>query len=243
MRSAIARVGCINPALLACCVAAFALIACPIQAGGPVAIPGYDLTVIIVAPDIGPAQVALSYPKLVDHAALQQAIGALAAKTGASVTDLQIEDGRQGRGLPETGTAAQFSARGLLDPRGSALPVGPIIRSLPEWRHMRLVFMVGEAFRFMGPAEAVADGFSVQLVTRMKPYEYDVERKSGEAAPRSEVAAKQEQVSSALLPAMLVGLPAGFLVGWLLSDVKLKGSPSAGSATRKAPRAGRAPGA
>ena len=237
MRSTLARVGCVRFGLLACSLAAFILFARPVIAGEAATRPDYDLTVIVFAPDLGPAQVALSYPKLVDHATLRQAIAQLAQKTGATVSGLQIQDGRQARGLPEPGTAAEFSVQGLLNPRGGALPVGPIIRSLPEWRRLRLVFMVGEAFTFLGPTQAMADGFSVRLVSRMKPYEYDVERSSREAAPTKAVAAEEEQVSSALLPAILVGLPAGFLVGWLLSDVKLKGTPAAGAAARKPPTA------
>ncbi len=179
---------------------------------------GYDCTVIVFAPDAGPAQVALSYPTVIDHTTLREGIQSLAQATGASIRQVEVEDGQQARGGPAKGTAAQFTADGLLRPHTGALPVGPIIRSLPHWHRMRLAFMVGEQFTFAGPSDASADGFVVRLVNRMKPYEYDVERKSGGAAA-PEAAEEEKPASRALLPAVLIGLPAGFLVGWLLGDV------------------------
>jgi len=181
----------------------------------------YDLMVIVVAPDAGPEQVALSYPKVVDHKAVQEGLAALAKATGAKLSGVKIEDMQQARGFPGKGTAAQFTAVGLVRPNSGALPVGPIIRSLKDWQRMRLVFMVGEGFRFAGPTDAAADGFVVKLINRMQPYEYDVERKSVAAAARSKQAA-EEKKRSALLPAVLIGLPAGLIVGWLLGDVRPK---------------------
>ncbi len=178
----------------------------------------YDLTVIVFAPDAGPAQIALSYSSLVDRSTLLEGIDALAQAAGISIDQVEVEDGQQARGDPEKATAAQLTAHGLVRPQTGTLPVGPIIRSLPDWRRMRLVFIMGERFPFTGPLGASADGFVVRLVNRMKPYEYDVERKSGGvAAPAAATAEKP--VSPALLPAVLIGLPAGFLVGWLLGDV------------------------
>lgn len=178
----------------------------------------YDLTVIVFAPDAGPAQVALSYATLVDRTTLQEGLDALAQATGASIDQVEIEDAQQARGGPEKATAAQFAATSLVRPQTGTLAVGPIIRSLPEWHRMRLVFIVGEEFPFVGPVDASVDGFVVTLINRMKPYEYDVERKSGGAAT-PDTAAEREPASRALLPAVLIGLPAGFLVGWLLGDV------------------------
>ena len=178
----------------------------------------YDLTVIVFAPDAGPAQVALSYSTLIDRATLLEGLHALEQAAGVPIGPVEVEDGQQLRGEPQKATAAQFAVNGLVRPQTGTLPVGPIIRSLPDWERMRLVFIVGEQFTFVGPSDTSADGFVVRLVNRMKPYEYDVERKSGRAAA-PQTAADEKSASRALLPAVLIGLPAGFLVGWLLGDV------------------------
>ena len=174
----------------------------------------YDLMVLVYAPDVGPAQVAMSYPKVVDHAAIEKGLGELARRTGARISGARISDGRQARGTAEVGTAVEFTATDLLDEARGGLPVGAIIRSLPEWQHMRLAFMVGEGFRWSGPGTTTADGFSVRLVSSMQPYEYDVERKSGRLAPPV-VAPQKRAESRAVLPALLIGLLAGFAIGWL----------------------------
>ncbi len=237
MKSSRALVRCVKFGLLACCLAVSVCFAGAAAAQETASQTDFDLSVLVLVPDLGPAQVALSYSKLVDHKALGAAISKIAQNTGASVSGLQIKDARQARGLSASATAAEFTIQGLVNPRGGALPVGPIIRALPEWRRLRLVFLVSEAFVFLGPTQATADGFSIRLVNRMKPYEYDVERSSREAAPTKAAAVEKKQVSTALLPAIIIGLPAGFLVGWLLSDVKLKGTPATGAAARKTPRA------
>jgi hypothetical protein len=198
----------------------------------------YDLIVLVYAPEAGPAQVAMSYPKVVDHAAIEQGLVELARRTGARISGVRISNGRQGRGMAEVGTAAEFTATGLLDQlRGrplGALPVGPMIRSLPEWRHLRLVFMVGEGFPWSGPGTTTADGFSVRLLSGMQPYEYDVERKSSRLAPR-EVARKRvgatrraARTSGAVLPALLMGLLAGFAIGWLATGKRQRTRPGSG---------------
>ena len=196
----------------------------------------YDLTVIVFAPDAGPAQVALSYSSLIDRSTLLQGLDALAQAAGVSIGQVEVEDGQQARGDPEKATAAQLTVNGLVRPQTGTLPLGPIIRALPNWHRMRLVFIVGEQFSFGGPSDASADGFVVRLVNRMKPYEYDVERKSGGVAT-PEAAAEEKPLSRALLPAVLIGLPAGFLVGWLLGDVT-PGRPR----TEQANDSGRRPG-
>ncbi len=195
---------------------AAAVVCRPAVAAAP---PEHDLTVIVFASDTGPAQVALSYPEVIDHQALADGIRRLAEQTGASVGQVEITDSQQAQGMPGQGTAAQFAAEGLVRVRTGALPVGPIIRSLPHWRRMRLVFMVGDDFPFVGPGDTAADGFVLRLVNRMKPYEYDVERKSGGVAPEEETV-EEESGAGALLPAALIGLPAGLIVGWLLGDVR-----------------------
>jgi hypothetical protein len=202
------------------------------QAGGlaaaeePRTVP-YDLTVLVYAPESGPAQVAMSYAKLVDHAAIEQGLGELARRTGARISGARISDGRQARGMSEVGTAAEFTATGLLDEARGALPVGPIVRSLPAWEHMRLAFMVGERFRWSGPGTATADGFSVRLLSSMQPYEYDVERKSGRLAP-PEVASRRGAESRAVMPALLMGLLAGFVIGWLATGDRQRTRPGSG---------------
>lgn len=181
----------------------------------------HELIVIVFASDAGPAHVALSYPEVIDHQAVADGIRRLAEQTGASVEQVEITDSQRAQGMPGQGTAAQFTAEGLVRVRTGALPVGPVIRSVPHWRRMRLVFMVGEDFPFVGPGDTAAGGFVVRLINRMKPYEYDVERKSGGVAPEQRTF-EEEAGSGALLPAALIGLPAGLIVGWLLGDVRPK---------------------
>ncbi len=175
----------------------------------------YDLTVIVYAPEAGPAQVAMSYPRLVDHDAIRKGLDELAQRTRSVLAGTNIVDGQQGRGISETGTAVEFAATGLVREGQGALPVGPIIRSLPNWQHMRLVFVVGATFRWVGPQSAYADGFAVQVISSMKPIEYDVERKNRALAPPAGAKA-QIQGAPATLPAVLIGLPAGFAIGWLI---------------------------
>jgi len=196
----------------------------------------HDLTVIVFAPDAGPARIALSYSTLIDRNTLLEGLEALAQAAGVSIGQVEVEDGQQARGYPEKATAAQLTAHGLVRAQTGTLPVGPIVRSLPEWHRMRLVFIVGERFSFVGPSDVSAEGFVVRLVNRMKPYEYDVERKSGGVAAPAETA-EEKPASRALLPAVLIGLPAGFLVGWLLGDVT-PGRPR----TERANDSGRRPG-
>jgi len=176
----------------------------------------HDLLILVYAPDVGAAQVALSYSGVVDHGALAAGIEDLGGRTGATITDVAIQDEQQAQGMPGEGTAAGFVASGLIRADTGVLPVGPLIRSLPKWEHARLVFIVGEQFSLVGPTSVVADGYAVQLVDSMKPYEYDVERKSGSIIASS-VLARQGNWRG-LIPAMLLGLPAGAVVGWLLGS-------------------------
>jgi hypothetical protein len=188
----------------------------------------YDLTVLVYAPDVGPAQVAMSYPKVVDHVAIETGLGELARRTAARIGGVRISDGRQARGMAEVGTAVEFTATGLLDEARGALPVGPIVRSLPEWQHMRLAFMVGERFPWRGPGTTAADGFAVRLLSSMQPYEYDVERKRGRLAP-TVVAPQKRAESRAVAPALLMGLLAGFAIGWLATGERQRTRPRSGS--------------
>jgi len=205
-------------------------LATALLAGAPVGAQeatSYDLMALVYAPGMGPAQVAMSYPKVVDHAAIEKGLGELARRTGAKITGVRFSDGKQARGTAEVGTAVEFTATGLLDEKRGALPVGPIIRSLPEWQHMRLAFMVGEGFPWSGPGTTTADGFSVRLLGSMQPYEYDVERKSSRLAP-PEVAPQRRAESRAVLPALLMGLVAGFAIGWLATGERQRTRPRSG---------------
>ncbi|MBN1459207.1 MAG: hypothetical protein JXA57_06705 [Armatimonadetes bacterium] len=177
----------------------------------------YDLTVLVFSPLQGPTQLALSYPSVVDHDGLSSGIEQLARSTGALLGDVEIVDLQRARGAPEQGTAAEFSVTGLIHQASGSLPVGPLIRALPNWHHLRLVFIMPEEFTFVGPRNTVADGFAVQLVNDMQAYEYDVERKSVGSGPSAQ-ATEARRTRSPVLSVVLIGLPAGFLVGWLLGD-------------------------
>lgn len=205
----------IRGAMLSCLVACALLL---LSLAGAAAAAPYDLMVLVYAPDDGPAQVALGYAGLVDHTVVRNGIAELARRSGAAISGINLRDQQQGQGVPAKATAAEFTAIGLLSPLTGALPVGAIIRSLPEWQHARLVFVVGERFTFTGPVSVRADGFSLQLVNAMKPYEYDVER-STEGAPATAPAVRPRKARpQPWLPALLIGLPIGALVGWLASD-------------------------
>jgi len=130
----------------------------------------YDLTVLVFAAG-GPPQVALSYSRTVDHNELRAGIENLLAPVGAEPVDLVVQDGPLQRGSSRLATGAQFVAPGLVEQLTGMLPVGLIIRSVPAWTHMRLVFILGDDFRLSGPTDATADGFALTLVNRMKAYE------------------------------------------------------------------------
>ena len=178
----------------------------------------YDLTVLVLLAADDSAQVALSYSHPVDHEALRSAIQKVAHETGAQVSGVGVHDGPLAAGSRAIGTSAGFAARGLVRRDTGFLPVGPIAQSLPSWHHMRLTFVVGEDFPFGGPISASGDGLSIRLVEPVAPYDYDVERISGTAAaanvPRPAPPPPASGPSS--LVAGLVGVGAGFLLGWLV---------------------------
>lgn len=189
--------------------------------------PPYDLTVLVLArPLPGAAQptsalVALSYSQTIEHRRLRAAIEELMARVGGRAAEMLIEDAlleapdsTQG-GEAHLATAAQFQAPGLVPLSSGMLPVGAVIRSLPDWQHMRLIFVVGDQFVFLGPTGAVADGFAVHLVNRVEAYEYDVERMSERLAPPK--GADQPGQRPPLLPAALIGAVTGLAAGWLLA--------------------------
>ena len=182
----------------------------------------YDLTVIVLSRAPAPTQVALGYPRVIDEARLRAGIAELGERAGVKVSEVRIEEAPLGTGSRERATAAQFLAPGLIEGGTGLLPVGAIVRSLPDWEHMRIVFVPEEGFRLSGPRDATVGGFAVRLVNQMEAYEYDVERMSGKAGPTGE-AVPSEGHSVPLLPAIAIAVPPGLLLGWLLADRRGRG--------------------
>ena len=185
--------------------------------------PAYDLTVIVLARPPAPTVVALSYSHVVDEARLRAGIATLGERVGVTVAEVRIEEAPLAKGSGALATAAQFLAPGLVEPATGLLPVGAIVRALPEWEHMRIVFIPEEGFRLSGPRDASADGVVVRLVNEMEAYEYDVERMSGKVGPAGEAVPSEAQ-SVPLLPAIALAVPPGLLLGWLLADRRGRGA-------------------
>ncbi|MGD0111358.1 MAG: hypothetical protein ABSD48_05790 [Armatimonadota bacterium] len=191
--------------------------------------------VMVAANGPGPADVVVSYPGVIDHVVLESAIRQLGKSVGFTPAGFAVRDAALAQHVSANGTDAEFKASGLVAGSGR-LPVGAIIRSLPQWEHMRLVFILDPTYPFVGPTDVTAEGFAVRLVNRVATYEYDVERISGKAAPPGEATATggvtrgpstglgdRGQAAQAppsflqqVLPAALIGLPGGLLAGWLL---------------------------
>lgn len=146
----------------------------------------YDLVVLVVARPGAAERVAVSYAGLVEGERLRGAVQRLAAETGARVTGLVVSDEPVARGSQVRATAAEFTAKGLLGPSGGPLPVAAFAEALPEWRRMRLVFVVGESFPFTGPDRYAGESFSATLIKGTDVYEYDVVKMNGESAPAAE---------------------------------------------------------
>ncbi len=204
-------------AALLLCVACLSSSAAPGAAPGPAAGPDYDLAVLVIARDPHVALVGLGYSRSIDHKLLEESIDKLMARAHGRAEQLVIEDSPLGEAPVRLVTEAQFAAPGLIDREGGVLPVGVIARSLPEWRRMRLAFLVEEQFPFHGPGDASADGLVVKLINDMQAYEYDVERNSEPtAAPTTPEPVRPKPVSP--LPAALIGMPTGFLLGWVFGE-------------------------
>ncbi len=176
----------------------------------------YDLTVVVLATGPGPTQVALSYSHQVDHDRLREAIRELCGLVNCQATEVAIRDEPLEGGSSVLCTSAEFGAAGLVRAGRGALPVGPVVRSLPEWRHLRLLFMAGENYPFCGPMDSMVDGFAVRLVNRLVAYEYDVELKGGRVVPPDE-SAPSDRPREPLLLSALLGAPSGFLFGLIVS--------------------------
>jgi hypothetical protein len=194
----------------------------------------YDIVVMVLASGPGAADVVVSYPTVIDHAVLESAIRQLGASVGFTPAGLTVRNAALAQQISANGTDAEFKASGLVTNSGR-LPVGAIIRALPQWKHMRLVFILDPEYPFVGPTDVAAEGFAVRLVNRVATYEYDVERTSGKAAAAGGAAGGATSGPSAgpdtqdetagqasahllhqVLPAALIGLPSGLLAGWLL---------------------------
>ena len=199
--------------------------------------PAYDLIVIVMSRAPAPTQVALSYSRVIDEARLRAGIATLGERAGVKVAEVLIEEAPLTKGSAERATAAQFLAPGLVEPATGLLPVGAIVRSLPDWEHMRIVFIPEAGFRLVGPRDASADGVVVRLVNEMEAYEYDVERMSGKVGPAGEAVPSEAQ-SVPLLPAIAIAIPPGLLLGWLLADRRGRGAGGAMGAEARRRRPG-----
>ena len=146
----------------------------------------YDLMVLVIADQKGTAVVAFSYVASTDHAQLRSALAQLAARTRSKVSGLRIEDQPLQPGSQTLCTAGEFSAEGLVPPRGGPLPLVPILDSLPGWRHLRVVFGVPQGFAFAGPETVETPGLTARLIKGRDVYEYDVVRMNGGVAPPAE---------------------------------------------------------
>jgi hypothetical protein len=142
--------------------------------------------VMVIADQKGAAVVAFSYVACIDHAQLRSAVARLAARTKSRISKLMIEDQPLQTGSQTLCTAGEFSAEGLVPPRGGPLPLVPIRDSLPGWRHLRAVFVVPEGFAFGGPETVETPGLTCRLIKGRDVYEYDVVRMNGRTAPSAE---------------------------------------------------------
>ncbi len=181
-----------------------------------------DLMVMVIARTPEPTRVALMYSRMIDEARLRAGIGELGERAGATVGGIEIQKMPLERDSREMGTGAEFLAPGLVRGETGLLPVGAVMRSLPDWERMRIVFMLDEGFPFSGPRDAAADGFVVRLVNMMEAYEYDVERMTGKVEAGGE-AVPSGGKSAPVLPAVAIGAAPGLVLGWLLADRRGKG--------------------
>jgi hypothetical protein len=193
-----------------------------LAAAGPAAAaeappPAHDLIVLVMARSPLPTQVFLSYSHVVDEGRLRSGIAEIGERTGAQLGEVVVEKAPLRKSSEELATAARFAAPGLIRAETGGLPLGAVVRSLPEWEHMRVVFVVDEAFPFAGPKGMAADGYVVRLVGQVEAYEYDVERMSGTMGTAGGSRPSEER-SAPVAPAVLIGAAPGLLLGWLLAE-------------------------
>ena len=168
----------------------------------------YDLTVLIVATGPGPDQVAISYSHVVNHSEFAAAVKALSRDVGITAGSPSLREEPVLRGASELATSAVFLAPGLVRGRTGELPVLALARALPDWRHLRLVCLVGKDFRFAGPGDRSAEGYRIRLVGKGTSYQYDVERTN-----RGESAEGEKPAGSEATPAATSGQKASWLWG------------------------------
>ncbi len=203
----------------------------------------YDLVVLVVAVPGAAERVAVSYAGLLDGERLRGAVQRLAAGTGARITGLVVVDEPVARGSQVRATAAEFTAKGLLGPGGGPLPVAVLAETLPEWRRMRLVFVVGENFQFAGPDRYDGKGFSATLIKGTDVYEYDVVKMNGESAPAAEPGHQGRKLPvrggassrGALIAAVVVSAAAAWFAWWR-SKRRARGQRPGASTSEPAPR-------
>ena len=140
------------------------------------AVTEYDLTVLVMATAEGPDRVAISYAHVVNHSQLAAGVLRLARATRVATGGVGMREESVARGSTEKATSAEFTAPGLVRGRSAALPVEAIADSLPDWRRMQLVFVVGDKYTFTGPASGAANGYRIRLMSGPTAYQYDVER-------------------------------------------------------------------
>ncbi len=170
----------------------------------------YDLTVIAIGSRPTPTQVAATYSHAVKHDALQKAMGELARATRTPVSNLVLQDAPLYHESKVVSTGVEFSSPGFIS-SGAPLPAEAIVRAFPEWRHLRLAFITGSGFRFVGPADGtLVDGLRLRLITTASGYEYDVERTPGGAAGTASSPAPVDPAAAA--PRKARPFPGGIVV-------------------------------
>ena len=156
----------------------------------------YDVTVLVLATEEGPDQVAISYARVVDHAELATAVKSLSRQLGVTPGNLSLQEEPVQRGSAERATSAGFSAPGLVSGRSGELPVLAIARALPNWRHLQVAFLVGRGFAFHGPRDGEIAGYRIRLVGQDTAYQYDVERMDRGNLTQGEATRGPEKTSS-----------------------------------------------
>lgn len=140
----------------------------------------HDVMVLVLTRRHGPDQVAISYSHVVNHSRLTAAVAALSRDRGVAVGELSIREEPELRGSQTMVTSAKFVADGLASGGSGRLPVLAIARALPDWRHMRLVFVLGGESVITGPETSDQGGYRIRLIGNSAGYQYDVERMEGE---------------------------------------------------------------
>ncbi len=127
------------------------------------AAPRYDTTVMVVNTGDGACEVAVAWDRVESHQAVARAVTSLARAIGARVSGLAVREEPLVRGTSARATSAEFRAVGLVR-SGAPLPVEALARALPDWAGMRLAFLLGPSFTFVGPPQGEAAGAQFRLL-------------------------------------------------------------------------------